>query len=148
MELGALRVVPENLIRIVRIQDRLGRREHPFGDGAEAEDRAVTFRCAQKILDERIHVLEIPVGLVGVRRAQLCNRQLGIRIPEGITNIVSAQLVKSLEGGIVNGRSTAQHRIDNCLQGWNGAVRCFLLPLHNHRGCGLRKQDTARRYRE
>ena len=31
-----------------------------------------------------------------------------------------------------------------------GTVRfgCFLLPLHNHRGCGLGKKDTARDHHE
>ncbi len=151
VEFRALRIVPENLIRIVRIQDWLGRREHPLGDCAEAEDRAVTLRSMQEVLDNRVDVLEVPEGLVGVRRAQLRNGQLWVRIPEGITNIISPQLVESLEGGIVNGRSTAQHRIDNCLQGGDGTVGCFLLPHHNHRGCtrrALRGQETTPDHRE
>src|SRR5271155_406121 len=101
----------------------------------------------QEVLDERVHVLEIPEGLVDFRRAQLCNCQLRIRIPESITNIVSAELVESFEGGIVNGGSTAEQRIDNCLQGRSRAVGYLLLPLHNYRRCtrrALRGQDTAR----
>ena len=45
-QFSALRVIPEHLVRIVWVLDRLIRFEHPSRNRAEVNDRAVAFGCA------------------------------------------------------------------------------------------------------
>ena len=132
-EVAALGVVPDRLLRIGRVGDRLLGLHHPLGDGAEVQHGGVALGRLQEVDGHGVDEREVPRRLAVLGRLQLRHSQARIGQPGHVADVVGLEVLERLEGVVVDRRSPAQRRVHHHLQGRRGLRHAHdLAPVGRH----------------